>query len=222
MNAVMFYCVNIFKQSDSSINTTMANSIVGSVMILSVFAALVMDKAGRRTLLILSSSMMTISISGLGVFFFIEDNLGDRDLGDKLDFIPVLSLSIFVFAFSLGFGPIPWLMMSELFPPGVKSSASSVTTSFNWAVAFLVTKFFSTMVTNITQAGAFWMFGTFNILSFLFCFFFVPETKGKSLDEIQQLFISDKPYFLNMGPWKNFRGDDSEDRKIIVQEEVPA
>ena len=119
MNAVMFYCVNIFKQSGSSINTSMANIIVSSVMILgSVFAALVMDKAGRRTLLILSSSMMTISISGLGVFFFIEDNLGDRDLGDKLDFIPVLSLSIFVFAFSLGFGPIPWLMPRHNYQTG--------------------------------------------------------------------------------------------------------
>ena len=78
------------------------------------------------------------------------------------------------------------------------------------------------MVTNIIQAVAFWMFGTFNILSFLFCLFFVPETNGMSLDEIQQLFMSDKPYFLNMWPWKNCGRDNSEDIRIIIEEEVHA
>ena len=150
----------------------------------------------------------------------IADNMWDDDLAKKIEFIPVASLSLFVFAFSIGFGPIPWLMMSELFSPEVKSLESSISTTFNWTLAFLVTKFFTTMVAAVTEAGAFWMFGGFTILTFLFCFFFVPETKGKSLDEIQQLFRSDKPYFLNIGPWRICRGEDSEDRRVIIEEEV--
>jgi len=221
MNAVMFYCVSIFEQSGSSMNSNVANIIIGAVQIVAtIIAALVMDKAGRRMLLNLSSSLMVISIGVLGAFFYIADNLGDEDLAKKIELVPVASLSVFVFAFSIGFGPIPWLMMSELFSPEVKSLASSISTSFNWTLAFLVTKFFTSMVAAVTEAGAFWIFGGFTILTFLFCLFFVPETKGKSLDEIQQLFRSDKPYFLNIGPWKSCKGKDSEDTRTIIQEEV--
>merc|ERR1711970_999095 len=179
-----------------------------------------MDKAGRRLLLNLSSSIMVISISALGAYFYIADTLDDTSLANKIDLLPVASLSLFVFAFSIGFGPIPWLMMSELFSPEVKSLASSISTSFNWTLAFLVTKFFSTMVNGLTEAGAFWFFGSFTILTFLFCMFFVPETKGKSLDEIQQLFRSDRPYFYSIGLWKACRGQEPEDRRPIVHEEV--
>ena len=221
MNAVMFYCVSIFEQSGSSMNSNVENIIIGGVQIVAtVLAAVVMDKAGRRILLNLSSSLMVISIGVLGAFFYIADNLGDQDLAKKIEFVPVASLSLFVFAFSIGFGPIPWLMMSELFAPEVKSLASSISTTFNWTLAFLVTKFFTTMVAAVTEAGAFWMFGGFTVLTFLFCLFFVPETKGKTLDEIQQLFRSDKPYFLNIGPWRICKGEDSEDRRAFVQEEV--
>merc|ERR1712055_237954 len=101
---------------------------------------------------------MVISIGILGVFFYIADNLGNTALATKIEFIPVASLSLFVFAFSIGFGPIPWLMMSELFSPEVKPLASSISTSFNWTLAFLVTKFFSTLVNGLTEAGAFWFF----------------------------------------------------------------
>merc|ERR1711872_761287 len=221
MNAVMFYCVSIFEQAGSSMNSTVENIIVGGVQIFAtILAALLMDKAGRRLLLNLSSSIMVISIGALGAFFYIADDLDNEHLAKKIEFVPVFSLSLFVFAFSIGFGPIPWLMMSELFSPEVKSLTSSISTSFNWTLAFLVTKFFSTMVKGLTEAGAFWFFGSFTIVTFFFCMFFVPETKGKTLDEIQQLFRSDRPYFYNIGPWRACRGQESEDRRQIVQEEV--
>jgi len=112
-----------------------------------------MDKLGRRILLLLSAGLMVISISLLGLYFFIEDNLGNKTLGAKISWLPVTSLSVFVSVFSIGFGPIPWLMMSELFSPEVKSVASSLSTTFNWTLAFLVTKFFSNMVVGVTEAG---------------------------------------------------------------------
>jgi len=221
MNAVMFYSGKIFEQAGSSLNDNVENIIVGAVQIVAtIIAALVMDKAGRRILLNLSSSIMVLSISVLGVYFYIASIPENKKLAESLDLLPVASLSLFVFAFSIGFGPIPWLMMSELFSPEVKPLASSISTSFNWTLAFLVTKFFSTLSVKLTQAGAFWCFGGFTILTFLFCLFFVPETKGKSLDEIQQLFRSDRPYFYSIGLWKPCRGQVPEERRPIVHEEV--
>merc|ERR1712002_749266 len=184
MNAVMFYCVSIFQQSGSSLNDNTENIIVGAVQIVAtVFAALVMDKAGRRILLNLSSSVMVLSISVLGLFFYIANNPDDKKLAEQIDLVPVASLSIFVFGFSVGFGPIPWLMMSELFAPEIRSRASSLATSSNWALAFLVTNFFEDVTEMMSEAGSFWLFGGITLATFFFCLLFVPETKGKSLDE---------------------------------------
>jgi len=222
MNAVMFYCVGIFQASGSTLNPNVANIIIGLVQVVAtILAAAVMDRAGRRLLLLLSSSIMVISIGVLGVFFYIADNLHDDKTAEKIDMVPVISLSLFVMAFSIGFGPIPWLMLSELFAPEVKSIAASISTTLNWTLAFFVTKFFSNLVSCITEAGAFWMFGGLTVFTFLYCLLFVPETKGKSLDDIQLLFRSPKPYFLEMGVWKllgcGSRGQ--EDRENILQEE---
>jgi len=141
-------------------------------------------------LLNLSSFFMLVSISVLGAFFYIKENLHNTALAEKLQILPVASLSIFVFAFSIGFGPIPWLMMSELFSGEVRGAASSIATTFNWTLAFLVTKFFSDLVAAISEAGSFWVFGGITGLTFLFCLLFVPETKGKSLGAIQEMFRS--------------------------------
>jgi len=219
MNAVMFYCVQIFQAAGSSLNPNVANIIVGGVQIFAtVLAAVFMDLAGRRVLLLLSSFFMVISISVLGLYFYISTT--NAALAVSIGWVPLASLSLFVFAFSIGFGPIPWLMMSELFAPEVKSLASSISTTFNWTLAFLVTKFFSTLVLSISEAGAFWVFGGFTVLTFFFCLFFVPETKGKSLDDIQQLFRSPRPYFLEIGVWRGLRcGGGQEEARPILEEE---
>ena len=95
-------------------------------------------------LLNMSSVFMGVSLGVLGWYFYIAEY--NKDLAAKIDILPVASLSIFVAFFSIGFGPIPWLMMSELFSPDIKSMASSITTSFNWTLAFVVTKFFTNLV----------------------------------------------------------------------------
>ena len=70
------------------------------------------------------------------------------------------------------------------------------------------------------EAGSFWTFGGFTVLTFIFCLLFVPETKGKSLEDIQRLFRSDQAYYLSIGPWKCLRGEQSEDRRPIVQDDL--
>lgn len=89
-------------------------------------------------------------------------------------------------------GPIPWMMMGELFSNDIKGIAGSVAGTFNWALAFLITRTFGDMKASLGEGQTFWLFTGFCVVGLLFVFFFVPETKGKSLTEIQQILGGEK------------------------------
>merc|ERR550539_1664615 len=112
------------------------------------------------------------------------------EVKSKVSFLPLPSLCIYVLAFSLGFGAIPWLMMSELMAPEVKSLSSSIAAASNWSMAFIVTKFYPNLATLVGNYYTFWGFAGLLVVSLILIIIFVPETKGRSLDEIQQLFRS--------------------------------
>lgn len=88
--------------------------------------------------------------------------------------------------FSLGFGPIPWLMMGEILPGKIRGSAASVATAFNWSCTFIVTKTFADIINAIGTHGTFWMFGSICVVGLAFVIFYVPETQGKSLEDIER------------------------------------
>ena len=93
-------------------------------MVSTALAAVLIDRLGRRILLIASALIMIISLYGLGLYFWIQKT--HPDLAKTISFLPLSSLCLYIFAFSIGFGPIPWLMMSEIFAPEVKGIASSI------------------------------------------------------------------------------------------------
>jgi len=95
------------------------------------------------------------------------------------------SVAIYIVVFSVGMGPIPWMMMGELFSPAAKSTAGALAASFNWALAFLVTKGFPSLVEAAGSALAFTLFSVVCLVGVGFVAILVPETKGKSLDAIQ-------------------------------------
>lgn len=99
--------------------------------------------------------------------------------------MPLLSLAVFIVIFSMGYGPIPWLMMGELFPNNVKGVASSVTASMNWILAFAVTKFFQNMIDLMGISLSFFVFAIICFVGTIFVALVVPETKGKTIDEVQ-------------------------------------
>lgn len=191
VNAVIFFSVSIFEAAQTPLNSFVESIIVASTMVVAtVIAALIIDRLGRRILLNVSALLMLITIYLLGLYFWIQKT--HPDIAAKIGFLPLGSLCIYVFAFSIGFGPIPWLMMSELFSPEIKSITSSITASFNWTLAFCVTEFYGPVSKAVGPAATFWAFASILVLVLAFCVFFVPETKGKSLEEIQQLFRSDQ------------------------------
>lgn len=146
-------------------------------------ATLVVDKLGRRILLLTSAGVMAICTLIIGVYFFMQEN--DKASVEDIGWIPVASLCLFICAFSIGFGPIPWMMMGELFAPDIKGFSASLAGTFNWLLAFVVTKTFTNLVGAIKIGPTFWLFSALTIVGTVFVFIFVPETKGKSLPEIQ-------------------------------------
>ena len=126
---------------------------------------------------------MAICTLLLGVFFF----LSDKDEADSLGWLPLVSVCVFIIVFSLGYGPIPWMMIGELFPPQIKGMASSLSCLLNWFLAFIVTKFFQNLQEEIGTYTTFWIFAGISLLGTILVFLILPETKGKTIDEIQRI-----------------------------------
>ncbi|KAL4701899.1 hypothetical protein ACJJTC_013187 [Scirpophaga incertulas] len=195
INAVIFNTSAIFDSAGASIESAIATIIIGVIQVVATFvSSLVVDKLGRRILLMLSALVMCLCSTALGVFFFLKDAHGDGSaILTSISWLPLLSLSLFIISFSLGFGPIPWMMAGELCLIDIKSFVGSTAGTFNWLLSFTVTSTFNSLNTAIGSGQVFWMFAGIMLLGFVFIFFVVPETKGKSVDEIQLILGASPP-----------------------------
>lgn len=191
INAVIFYTTSIFKASGSSLPAMTCTTIIGLVNMLSTFIAnALIDKLGRKILLYMSSIAMIITLGALGGYYYCKDTL-HVDV-TEYGYVPLASLIVFVFGFSLGFGPIPWLMMGEILPAKVRGPAASVATAFNWTSTFIITKTFPVMIEATGFAATFWFYGVMVIGALIFTIAFVPETRGRSLEDIEKLLSGQK------------------------------
>ncbi|KAI9588361.1 hypothetical protein GQX74_004206 [Glossina fuscipes] len=186
INAVIFYSTDIFKDAETGIDEDLSTIVVGVMQVIATFVSvMVVDKLGRRLLLLASAIVMALSTVAMGVYFYMKDN--DNDSVANLGWLPVSALCVFIIMFSIGFGPVPWLMMGELFASDIKGVAGSIAGTSNWVLAFIVTKTFVNMKEALGSGQTFWLFAGITVLGAVFVFLFVPETKGKSLNEIQTL-----------------------------------
>ncbi|XP_072751293.1 facilitated trehalose transporter Tret1 [Anoplolepis gracilipes] len=186
INVVLFYMQNIFIAAGSSVSTELAPIIIGVVQLLaSTVTPFVVDRSGRRMLLVFSGIGTTVSLGAMGLYFYLKEVQHADDVVAQISWLPVVSLIIFMCTYCVGWGPLPWAVMGEMFAPNVKAKASGITVSFCWFLAFLITKFSKNMETAFGNYATFWMFGAFCIASVLFTVLILPETKGKSLQQIQ-------------------------------------
>ncbi|XP_060868900.1 facilitated trehalose transporter Tret1-like isoform X1 [Metopolophium dirhodum] len=184
INAVIFYTVKIFKEAGSTIDENLCTIIVGIVNFLSTFIATgLIDKLGRKILLYASSATMAVTLITLGTFFNYKNNGYDVS---QYGWLPLASFVFFIIGFAIGFGPIPWLMMGEILPAKIRGTAASLATAFNWACTFVVTKTFADLLRVFGTDGTFWMFGGICLMGLVFIVFCVPETQGKSLEDIER------------------------------------
>ncbi|XP_077989711.1 solute carrier family 2, facilitated glucose transporter member 8-like isoform X2 [Glandiceps talaboti] len=203
INAVMFYTVDIFHSAGFT-DGHLATVIVGAVQVVfTILAASIMDRAGRRILLIVAGTGMTISSVTFGLYYQLSDSSASNSTlatlatasssSSNLNWLSLTSMIVYIISFSLGWGAIPWLVMSEIFPSRARGVASGIATLVNWTCAFIVTLTFVHMSDAMSNQGVFWFFAGVCFLGIVFVFFIVPETKGRSLEEIEAYFEGRSP-----------------------------
>jgi facilitated trehalose transporter len=185
VDVIIFNTVSIFHSAGSKLDDHLSTIIVGFVQLVFNFLLLfIVDRAGRKPLLIASGALMCVALTALGTHFHLQKNGMDQSLG----LLPVISLIVFMAAFSIGYGVIPFLLMGELIPEKQRSFLSSVAGSMNLGTLFVVLKTYHDLKNSIGEDGTFWLYSSVCLCSCFFVYFFVPETKGKSLTEIEELF----------------------------------
>ncbi|KAJ8920260.1 hypothetical protein NQ315_011921 [Exocentrus adspersus] len=184
--AITFYLQPIFESAGTNLSADISALIVGVALLISSFIApFVVDKLGRKLLTVTSCLGMFGSLLMLGIFFYIQDSTAQST--ENILWMPIFSLIFFIISFNIGMGCIPWTLCSELFPNNVKQIAASSVSSTCWITTFLITRFFNDMNDHMGRAGTFWFFAATCFASAIFSIIFVPETKGKSFSEIQDM-----------------------------------
>ena len=183
INAIIYYAPEIFKNIGFGTNSALYQTvIIGTTNTIFTFIAMwLIDKAGRRTLLLWGVSGMTICLSAIGLMFYLEVGSG-----------PWLLIFIlgFVGSFSASLGPIPWVMISEIFPTKIRGVAMSIAIVTLWLGVILITQFTPILLDGIGGAFTFWIFMINAIILVIFTYKMIPETKGKTLEEIEHAWKS--------------------------------
>jgi len=110
-------------------------------------------------------------------------------LGDSLKWVSVGSLLLYIASFAVSMGPIAWLIISEIYPLKIRGLAMSIATFFNWTFNFIIASTFLSIVQSLGASVTFWIYGSLSVAGWVFCYFFVPETKGHTLEEIEEHWI---------------------------------
>lgn len=181
INTVLFYGSILWERELGGHNSTAigANATVGLVnFVVTILALWLIERSGRRPLLMVSSGCMAICQLLLGLAFLMNPPPAALVLGAML---------LCVAAFAVGLGPVTWTLMAELFPTNVRGQAMSVANVALWVASFALTFTFLSLARAITITGAFCLYSFLCVLTFLLVWRMVPETKGKSLEEIEAL-----------------------------------
>ncbi|KAJ8920252.1 hypothetical protein NQ315_011913 [Exocentrus adspersus] len=192
INIVLFYAQDIFTDAGVSLAPEICTIIIGIVQVIaSGLTPMLVEKRGKRFLLLLSAVGMGLSQGVLAFFFYLKDDK-HSDIS-AIGWVPIASLICYIITYCLGFGPLPWAVMGELFPGNIKSVASTVTASGCWLLGFLITKYFGMVTDLIGKSGSFGIFALCCFGATIFTYKLVPETSGKSLQEIQDILNGNAP-----------------------------
>ena len=187
INTIIYYAPTIFKVAgfDSNLNAIYATTGIGVVnFLMTIVAIFFTDRLGRKPLLYFGLTGVMLSLAALGCAFAFESALGSN-----LKYVAVGSLVTYIICFAMSLGPIGWILVSEVFPLKIRGIAMSICTVSNFAFNFFVVGSFPILIHKIGGAYTFWGFAVVSFLCILFVYFFVPETKGISLEQIESNWI---------------------------------
>ena len=181
INTVIYYAPTIFKfagfQSAAAILATAGVGIIN--VLLTIVALWLLDRAGRRPLLLYGLVGMIVSLGVLGFAFL------SPDMTPVMAGVSVGSVMVYVACFAIGLGPVFWLMISEIYPLKIRGRAMGVAAVANWGSNLLVALTFLSLLRSIGRPWTFWLYALVGLIAWFFVFRRVPETKGKTLEQIE-------------------------------------
>ncbi|MDP2884761.1 MAG: sugar porter family MFS transporter [Ignavibacteria bacterium] len=184
INSIMYYAPMIFAKTGIGIGDSLMQTIaVGGVNLIFTFVAIkYIDKFGRKPLLIAGCTGMAISLFVLAVAFYLHEFGG---------FLILAFILIYIASFAASLGPVTWVFIAEIYPNRLRSEAMSVAVVFLWAAVFLVSLTFPYMLNALGGGTAFLVFGSMCVVYLVFLITIIPETKGKSLEELERILIKE-------------------------------
>lgn len=185
INAIMYYAPEILKQSGASTDSALLQTVLVGVVNLAftILALWIIDKAGRKILLLGGAAVMTVCLFAVGYAF---------QVGHVSGYLILFFILLYVAAFAVSFGPVVWVMISEIFPTRIRGSATAVATLFLWVADFAVSQTFPMLLNSIGASYTFMLYAAVSLFAVYFCAKFIPETKGKSLEQVEMLWSKNK------------------------------
>ena len=182
INVVLYYASNIFRNMGSSTDSSLMQTIIVGVvnLLFTVVAILTVDKFGRKPLMIIGSIGMAVSMLALGCAFYFN----------QLGIAALIFMLVYTAAFAMSWGPVCWVLLAEIFPNSIRG-ALSIAVAAQWIANWAVSLTFPMMNDNewltarFNHGFSYWIYGVMGILSAIFVWKLVPETKGKTLEEIE-------------------------------------
>ncbi|MGH9590214.1 MAG: MFS transporter, partial [Terracidiphilus sp.] len=182
---VLYYATDIFRGMGLTTNASLFQTIiVGAVnLVFTVVAILTVDHFGRKPLQIIGALVMAASMIALGTEFW----LGGKGLA------ALICMLVYTAGFAVSWGPVTWVLLSEIFPNQIRGKAMAVAVAAQWIANYLVSWTFPildnnpTLVNHFRHGFAYWIYGVMGILAAIFMWKFVPETKGRSLEQMEAI-----------------------------------
>jgi len=184
INSIMYYAPMIFAKTGIGIGDSLMQTVaVGGVNVIFTFVAIkYIDRFGRKPLLIAGCTGMAISLFALAAAFYLHEFGG---------FLILAFVLIYIASFAASLGPITWVFIAEIYPNRLRSEAMSVAVVSLWAAVFLVSLTFPYMLNALGGGTAFLVFGSMCVVYLVFLITKIPETKGKSLEELERILIKE-------------------------------
>jgi SP family arabinose:H+ symporter-like MFS transporter len=187
INAIMYYSSRIFESAGAGKNAAFTSSVwVGLINLLFTFVAIgLVDRAGRKPLLLVGTAIQVIALGLVGWMFHTRQN------GSAL----LVCVVLFIAAFAMAMGPIGWLLCSEIFPNKVRGRAMSVAAFTVWTSCYVVAQTFPMLNDSaaVGPAKTFWIYALVSLFSFVFILLFIPETKRRTLEQIEKMWSAPSP-----------------------------
>ncbi|NXF29985.1 GTR6 protein, partial [Nyctibius bracteatus] len=212
VTCILVYLQSIFKKTSVILKPEYDAALVGLVRLFSVaIAAVSMDKAGRKILLFVSAGVMLVSNLTMGLYVHFVPASQNGTIANKtlvsaanlpaeptnyITLIPLLATMFFIMGYAMGWGPITWLLMSEILPLKARGVASGLCVVVSWLTAFTLTQFFLRVVEAFGLEVPFLFFAIISAGNILFTGCCVPETKGRSLEQIEAFFRTGRRSFM--------------------------